>query len=384
MQYANQAGHSDSSRYWPRNVITEFRDGFGAWTRVKYSALGDDSVYRPDLALQSGDGEETDALVYDLNGPVFVVAAAESVADEYLPDGMPAASVGIPEPRIRYFYSGAKLQAGGRGFLGFGELASFDERSGVLTRTRYRQDFPYTGRPLETRSWFLESDPWQEAGAAPTFPEWVGQPCSNENTRTGTFLSCSRNDWASRSTDRGLPHIYLEESNEWSFAPTHAPESDVIGSELIRRVETRIENLSQFGDALDVVAITYDADGEEVSRQRSENIYHLEGDHLDRWHLGRLSCSEVTTIRGDAVETRTTWYEYDLETGILDREVVEPDECEKGTDGELVTEYEIDHVHGNRWQTRVQAAGGTERVSRIEFDSKGRFAEAQEVLLRLA
>ena len=51
---------------------------------------------------------------------------------------------------IRYYYGEAKLQAMGRGFLGFQRLSTVDEQTGVTTTTRYRQDFPFIGSPLVT------------------------------------------------------------------------------------------------------------------------------------------------------------------------------------------------------------------------------------------
>jgi RHS repeat-associated protein len=53
---------------------------------------------------------------------------------------------------ISYEYREAKLQAAGRGFLGFKQLTTIDNKSGVRTTTSYRQDWPFTGIPLGTRT----------------------------------------------------------------------------------------------------------------------------------------------------------------------------------------------------------------------------------------
>ena len=52
--------------------------------------------------------------------------------------------------RVDYSYGDAKMQASGRGFLGFGRLQTVDAQTGVTTVTQYRQDFPFIGSPLST------------------------------------------------------------------------------------------------------------------------------------------------------------------------------------------------------------------------------------------
>jgi hypothetical protein len=80
--------------------------------------------------------------VYDLVAPIYVVSQAASSA---LTDSNPGAM-----SRVEYRYVGAKLQGGERGFLGFGEIISYNPQSGIRTNTRYRQDFPFIGRPADT------------------------------------------------------------------------------------------------------------------------------------------------------------------------------------------------------------------------------------------
>ena len=54
------------------------------------------------------------------------------------------------ESAISYVYHQAKIQAAGRGYLGFKKIQSIDEQSGVVTTTQYRQDFPFIGMPIKT------------------------------------------------------------------------------------------------------------------------------------------------------------------------------------------------------------------------------------------
>ena len=52
-----------------------------------------------------------------------------------------------------YRYNGAKMQAGGRGILGFREAITIDpNQTGgyVTTVTQYAQNFPFAGLPTQT------------------------------------------------------------------------------------------------------------------------------------------------------------------------------------------------------------------------------------------
>lgn len=51
---------------------------------------------------------------------------------------------------IRYSYHGARLQTGGRGFLGFAAIRTEDIQNKLLTTTEYRQDYPFIGRASHT------------------------------------------------------------------------------------------------------------------------------------------------------------------------------------------------------------------------------------------
>ncbi len=52
--------------------------------------------------------------------------------------------------KVEHFYADAKVQAMGRGPLGFGQLKTRDAQTGVEATTRYRHDFPFTGMPVST------------------------------------------------------------------------------------------------------------------------------------------------------------------------------------------------------------------------------------------
>ena len=148
------------SRYFPRDVITGVEDAFGAKTTIRYQPLTNRAVYVRDVNSRIDPAPDNSAVssfgrgspVLDMLSPMYVVSEITTTA----PTFGSSASVA----RTRYRYAGAKVQLGGRGFLGFREVTSFDENhtigasattnSTVITRSRYRQDFPFVGMPEST------------------------------------------------------------------------------------------------------------------------------------------------------------------------------------------------------------------------------------------
>ena len=93
--------------------------------------------------------------VLEIHGAVQVVTSVESSAPA-------AASPGNVNynalSKVSYYYGEAKMQASGRGFLGFARLKTVDEQTGISTVTTYRQDFPFSGKPLSTTVYSSNSD----------------------------------------------------------------------------------------------------------------------------------------------------------------------------------------------------------------------------------
>ncbi|MFT4180075.1 MAG: toxin TcdB middle/N-terminal domain-containing protein, partial [Thermomonas sp.] len=134
-----------SLRHQPRDTLTAIVNGFGARTELAYAPLTNNAIYRRDTGSRDGTNWGRGAPVQDLLAPMYVVASASSSAPQ---DGNPLAMASL-----YYRYAGAKVQAGGRGYLGFREIVTFDpNQTGgyVATATTYRQDFPFTGMPART------------------------------------------------------------------------------------------------------------------------------------------------------------------------------------------------------------------------------------------
>ena len=88
--------------------------------------------------------------VLEFTGPVSVVTRVQSSAPAA--GASPGRVDDSATSAIEYFYADAKVQAMGRGLLGFGQLKTRDPQTDVETTTAYRHDFPFTGLPVSTRS----------------------------------------------------------------------------------------------------------------------------------------------------------------------------------------------------------------------------------------
>ncbi len=175
-------GNSSGKR---RNVVTKISNGLGAEIALKYENVqgsthyqklnvgltssgfpqvfqwGSQSYVMPDVAafysamnagfepqsIQQSLGKR--AQVFDLAGPKYVVTSMQQSAP-----ATTSASLGaVNSAAVRttnYFYGGGKVEGSIRGFLGFNTIRSVDEQTGIQTVTKYRQDFPFVGKPIST------------------------------------------------------------------------------------------------------------------------------------------------------------------------------------------------------------------------------------------
>ncbi|UXI70133.1 RHS repeat-associated core domain-containing protein [Tahibacter amnicola] len=125
----------------PRGVVSTITNGLGAVTQLDYSPLTFRSVYSRDydgVARPWGRG----AVVFDLTLPNYVVHYVESSA--------PTWNNASERSAVQYSYAGLKVQAGGRGSLGFRRVSTIDLQTAVTVDTSYNQNFPWNGLPVHT------------------------------------------------------------------------------------------------------------------------------------------------------------------------------------------------------------------------------------------
>jgi RHS repeat-associated protein len=185
---------AQSSRYRPRDVITAITNGYGAQTTIRYQPLTNGAVYRRDAGARLDTSYGRGSAVADLLAPVYVVSAATSPSPGAVRFDQPFDPSATST--VYYRYRGAKVQAGGRGMLGFREVQTIDpnffpraespgaptgDNGHAVTISRYLQRFPLIGLPSETMRHYLS------ASFAPG-PCLLGTP--EDAARAATPVNC--------------------------------------------------------------------------------------------------------------------------------------------------------------------------------------------------
>ena len=293
----------------PDRLLT-ITDGHGAARSIAYKPLTDASVY------SKGSGS-----VYpmqDVQTAMYVVS--ETAAD----DGIGG------QFHMAYRYAGARTHLTGRGFLGFATLEQTDLQTGIVTRTDYRQDFPYIGQPT----------------------------LATKTSSGGVELNRIENTHAVKAIPGGGQFPYLAYSKEQS--------RDLNGVIL-----PLSETWNTYGDDWGNLTKTIIQTGDGFKKQ-TDSVYTNDGTN---WLLGRLTRATVTSSvnSGSWTQSRVSAFEYDPGTGLLKKEIVEPDQPQFRLD----TAYAYD-AFGNRSGVTVSSpATGTAaivtRTTTTGYDAKGQF-----------
>jgi len=110
-------------------------------------------------------------------GPLWAVQRVRSSAPTPVDGGNPNSGPNATN-LVVYRYRGARIQSGGRGFLGFSAVVSEDRQTFIRSTTEYRQDYPFLGRPAHT--WAETFLPSEVAGdfcqANPDHPTCIVEP----------------------------------------------------------------------------------------------------------------------------------------------------------------------------------------------------------------
>ncbi|WP_202844157.1 toxin TcdB middle/N-terminal domain-containing protein [Luteimonas saliphila] len=386
-----------NTRFKPRDVITQVTNGFGAITNIYYAPLTNNALYRRDSGSRNATNWGRGSPVSDLLMPMYAVSAVSSSSPQ---DGNPNAVA-----TVHYRYAGAKMQAGGRGFLGFREIVTYDPNQvanqHVVTSTLYAQNFPFVGMPAETVK--------RVVNATFSVPACLGAAITNNcfstpgqafPALTGTIFSRSTQVWEA-DRDIGV--------NTVGFAPgvqaalhvrTAGSEEDVrdpASGAITSKVATTF-GYGAYGNVLLTDVSTSDAANALLYTVTTSNTYAQ--DNAAKWRLGRLTHSIVTHSRpGVSSVVRKTAFNYAMggaATGLLDVERTGYTESNGSgaADQNLLKIHTLDS-YGNRTMTRICAnanglPSGTDcnaaltqfrpanartihRYSKTVFDSRGRF-----------
>jgi len=343
------------SRYQPRDVITTFTNGLGATTNISYQPLTNNGVYQRTGATTSSPGWGYGSPVFDVLAPMYVVSSASSSAPVY---GSSAAM-----STVYYRYEDARMQAGGRGFLGFRSVWSFDGNDEaatsqfVVTHTIYNQSFPFIGTPQSTTKTVVGgaltrgnstlnscavSGPESVAGCfaplgAANWPALGGiavsqslsiASCSGNGCTTPSATQCSATTpgpvsplsepgtFAAPTSPRPL-FVFTSATSDTQYDLASAGATSTTKSFFCYSTDgyTNLNASSTF---------TLDGSGNTVAQKTLSNTYY---NNLTQWYLGRLLESVVTFARPglvapDSPITRKTDYCYDLAQNATDSTLI--------------------------------------------------------------
>ncbi|GAB2504066.1 FG-GAP-like repeat-containing protein [Microbulbifer agarilyticus] len=312
------------------NVITTITDGYGKTSSFTYKPLTDASVYTKGQGAGSLGWSQP---VFDLTGSHYLVSDHEFT--------MPtAASAGNTE-NVNYKYKGLRVQGGGRGSLGFGQITKSDARTGSTT-TVFSQQFPYAGMPLTVEN----------------------------KTPQGKLLYKRTNVLENISSNENVYWPYVDKSTEDSYLLKNN------GASAGAKYKTVVTDSTydNYGNLELSVTTTKGASGGQVSKVTQTNMY------CEGWcrEFGRVTNTEISTTRGSLSETREVgfgYYDSGTRYGLLKEENIEPSyQGEDVNSVKLTTSYGYDD-YGNRLSTTKTAAGEPSRVSTSIYDADKRYID---------
>ncbi len=400
------------------NLVTRFITGQGIATDITYEPLNTTKNYKPnDISRTTASGCGTHTVNYSspsgggsysynyctnpstVNATSFYASIAEPFAsyqnqfslniDDKTPVLEYTASVPVvtlvsssspiegslnEQASVAYHYEQAKIQAGGRGLLGFKKLTTIDIQTQIATTTTYRQDWPFIGSPDSTVTTSKDGNKLSES--VNTYSIYGIAANTESNTNDSNRLSKKRAAALANGTKAlGPIQVYTSQSLETTY--------DLVGNGstqggLLAQTLTSTTN-DEFGNVTQLTVSTRDSEGE-LAVKETVNTY---GDEPAWKSLGRLMASTVTSKRrGQSNKILSSKFGYfgvtasdgltcsrssDKLKGMLCNEMV----VQSG----VATEHYYDDF-GNKAFSYSQG-GGLSRLSALtQYDSTGRFPEA--------
>jgi len=258
----NTASHSD--------LITTIQTSLGNKINISYKPLTDPSVYTKYANADSTSG------IYD-------VISATNVVDSYdTPDGIGGVQ------KFSYQYEGMKVSRLGRGNLGFYKETMTSVNTGFKSVTIKHQDYPLEGNVLSNTT----------------------------TTAAGVVISSVTNNWnhfVKIIGTNGFPVYQMQLLNSNSYSQEINTGLTVKESNNTTVYDPEFNSVKQ---------VTIDTlDGYKTVTDNTYITMSLPGG----WVVPRLKSSTVTnTIPGNITSVRTSSFDYDLVTGLLTKEVIEP------------------------------------------------------------
>lgn len=196
---------------------------------------------------------------------------------------MPHPSGGLDQRCLNYSYGSllADVSASGRGLLGFQWVQSKDMSSGVVSRTYYRQDWPYLGLVEKSGRGTSEAN-WSNLGLSTTT-----YACTAIDSE-GTSAACGESG-AIKPRSRYFTYPAQVDDSAWDYTGTTATDGTFIALPRTRTTQTQ----DAFGNVTTMKVETLNPDGSASGFSKTTTNVYAPADTAN-WYLGRLVRSSVT------------------------------------------------------------------------------------------
>jgi len=313
----------------------------GVVTQVEYRPLTDTNIYI------KGSGAEFP--IHDIVSPTYVVSTLTKDNGQegtYCTD---------------YTYRAARYHAHGRGFLGFQQFESYDRQTKLSHIETLAHDFPFTGRPLKTETFYIP-DP----AADPDAPGY------------SQLIARVKNDWVFDLVNGGTLFAFSPKSVEthWELGHTGTPWSVTTSyrwydNQPVNTLPPAVQPTNLYAEIThgNPVKTVIDHGSGLITTTRNSYDDRVDATH---WLLGRLDTSSVTHEAPELDPVvRTSAFDYDPVTGLLAQEILEPGNAQF----ERITDYYHD-TFGNVTNKTLTPAGLPPRTVLADtYDARGRFVE---------
>lgn len=369
--------------------------------------------------------EQFNTPVQEYYAPIYLVTSVEGSAPSY--DSAQDKVEINKKAKVEYFYHGAKLQAGGKGYLGFRSLTTLDPQTGVRTETHYRQDWPFIGAPIQSAVYAptgdlmsIEHTEWGVDGWLPSWPGAVESGSASLAPLRRVLRGSTKytfdfvTDTTSTSTRETILAQYggSTSDNEYCLIGDGCKTKGSTPQKVLQKTTTSqsydsygnvvLQTNKTEGGSLSLEKTTktdYDGDGNHLTENTGATITFPDGRTNNYRALGRITSATVDTKRnGVALDSKTALFTYynakqkNQATGRygmpgqLESEIAE---LSADLDKQNSTFYEYDQL-GNTLQTTVNyvdvvydsnvidtgSRSNKSRVSRVTYDVTGRFVES--------
>ncbi|MCA8838170.1 MAG: FG-GAP-like repeat-containing protein, partial [Proteobacteria bacterium] len=385
IQYESLTRGKHYTRYEGNVVYTAItrRGPRGNWTSYEYlNKKLYSSINNPFGTTSRGVQDTPDYPVMMVNAPLHVVTQVSSTSPKSVT--APGHSVNsVAEVSVSYEYANARVQGGGRGFLGFETLTTTDAQTGIKTTTKYRQDWPYIGMSVQTtvktEQGHLLSDTYGTIFGAFACPkDVVGEYyCMGSTIRTVKNSGTAVLGSVYPETRTSVERTYALNNNgelEGALLNTVVTNTDTTGTGTRKRYGNLIRT--------DVKTYAGVARGVPLKTQTTSHTY---GNSATSRRLGRLSRSTSSVTHAGITSTRAsdfTYYASGTHINMLKTEKLawsEPNPASSGNVTRSLTKTHHYDGYGNKTHTTsVGWAGtgsaGTRQSAKTVYDSSGRYA----------